>query len=99
MSEAGVVIGRTAIEQMFTAQFAGPWKGTTAKITAGKTHTLSGEIRVGEGTYDISGMMDASGKALPPVHGRYMNTTINRGGMWIIADQATFPIATPGGTR
>ena len=99
VSEAGVVIGRTAIEQMFTAQFAGPWKGTTAKITPGRTHTLSPEIRVGEGTYDISGMMDASGKALPPVHGRYMNTTINRGGLWIIADQATFPVTTPAGTR
>jgi len=99
LTEAGAVTGRTAIEQMFTANFAGPWKGTTIKLTPGKMHTLSPEIRVGEGTYEISGMMDATGKALPPARGRYMNTTINRGGIWIIADQATFPIATPGGTR
>ena len=52
-----------------------------------------------KGTYVISGMMDASGKALPPVHGRYMNTTINRGGIWIIADQATFPVTAQAGTR
>ena len=99
VTAAGAVTGRTAIEQMFTANFAGPWKGTTIKLTPGKMHTLSPEIRVGEGTYEISGMMDATGKALPPARGRYMNTTINRGGIWIIADQATFPIATPGGTR
>ncbi len=100
VTAAGAVTGRTAIEQMFTANFAGPWKGTTIKLTPGKTHTLSPEIRVGEGTYEISGMVDASARALPPVHGRYMNTTINRGGIWIIADQATFPITQPaGGTR
>jgi uncharacterized protein (TIGR02246 family) len=99
VSDAGVVVGRTAIEQMFTANFAGPWKGTTAKITPGKTHTLSPEIRVGEGTYEISGLMDSSGKSLPPIRGRYMNTTINRGGIWIIADQATFPVTQQTGTR
>ena len=99
LTAAGAVTGRTAIEQMFTANFAGPWKGTTIKLTPGKTHTLSPEIRVGEGTYEISGMVDASARALPPVHGRYMNTTINRGGIWIIADQATFAITTPAGTR
>ena len=99
VSEAGAVIGRTAIEQMFTAQFAGPWKGTTVKITPGRTHTLSPEIRVGEGTFIVSGMMDPSGRALPAVNGRYMNTTINRGGIWIIADQTTFTITTQGGTR
>jgi len=99
VTEAGAVTGRTAIEQMFTANFAGPWKGTTVKITPGRTHTLSPEIRVGEGTYEISGMMDPSGKALPPVRGRFMNTTINRGGIWIIADQATFAITQAAGTR
>ena len=99
LSEDAVATGRTAIEQAFTAQFAGPLKGTTLKITPGRTHTLSAEIRVGEGTFIVSGMMDTSGKALPPVHGRYMNTTINRGGIWIIADQATFPVTTQGGTR
>lgn len=99
VSADAVATGRTAIEQAFTANFAGPWKGTTVKITPGRTHTLSAEIRVGEGTYVISGMMDASGRALPPVHGRYLNTTINRGGIWIIADQATFTVTTPSGTR
>jgi hypothetical protein len=99
VSDDAVVTGRTAIEQTFTAQFAGPLKGTTVKITPGRTHTLSSEIRVGEGTFVVSGIMDPSGKALPPVHGRYMNTTINRGGIWIIADQTTFAITTQGGTR
>jgi len=28
-----------------------------------------------------------------------MNTTINRGGIWIIADQATFTVTQQGGTR
>jgi uncharacterized protein (TIGR02246 family) len=89
----GVTSGRAAIQKRFATNFAGPWKGGTIALTAGSSRTVSPDTRIVEGTYVVTGLKDASGTARP-IHGRFVNTLVNRGGTWLVAGGGTFEVPT-----
>ncbi|MCU0768336.1 MAG: nuclear transport factor 2 family protein [Burkholderiaceae bacterium] len=90
--EAGTVIGRTAIEKEFTANFAGPWKGARIAITVGKTYPAGAGVAVSEGTWEVTAT-GPDGKPMP-LKGTYVNTIVKKAGAWVIASNATVPSAS-----
>lgn len=47
--------GRAAIEQFFAKNFAADWKGTKLTLKTGRTQEVNPEIRIQEGTFEVSG--------------------------------------------
>lgn len=82
-------IGRPAIQQMFETNFGSIWKGTKVTITTGRTEALGTDVRLQEGTFEVTG---ASG---PPLRGRFLNTVVREGGQWRIAGLAAMSQAPP----
>ena len=94
----GVAVGRAAIEQRFATNFAGPWKGATIALTPGSARAIAADTRIVEGTYVVTGLKDANGKERR-IHGRFINTLVNRGGTWMVASAATFEVPAPPAPR
>jgi uncharacterized protein (TIGR02246 family) len=89
--EGGKVVGRTAIEREFAANFAGPWKGAKIKINVGATEAVSPDVAVNEGTWEVTGAMMPDGKPAPPLKGSYLNTIVKKNGAWVLASNAAIP--------
>lgn len=89
MSPEGPVVGRQAIQTMFERNFAGVWKGTKVAITGGRIESVSADVRVHEGTFEVSGPSGA------PQKGRFLNTLVRQGTQWRIAGLAPIPETPP----
>lgn len=85
------IVGRDAIEKSFAKNFAGPWKGTELTLRAGRMATVTPDVRLQEGTYEITGMSGG------PAKGRFLNTIVRQGNRWRIASVAAIP--DTGGAR
>ena len=94
-SLGGSSIGRAAIEKEFTANFAGPWKGTHIKITAASSRTVAKGVTVAEGTWTISGVHGPDGKPMPDMTGNWVNTHVWKNGALLIASNTAFQIQPP----
>jgi uncharacterized protein (TIGR02246 family) len=93
--EGGRVVGRDAIVKEFTTNFAGPWKGAAIKIEIGALQTVAPDIKVGEGTYEVTGVTGPDGKPVPPIKGSYVNTLVKKDGTWLLASNAAVLPAAP----
>lgn len=89
MGPDGPVFGRQAIQTLFEQNFAGPWKGTKVTLTAGRLESLSADVRLHEGTFEVSGGTGA------PQKGRFLNTLVRQGKEWKIAGLAPIPQTPP----
>ena len=87
-SDAQLAIGREAIEQAFTNSFGGRFKGTKLTLQEGRTQNVTSDVRVTEGTYEVTGGTGGSLK------GRYMNTVVRQQGQWKLASVAAIPQPT-----
>jgi uncharacterized protein (TIGR02246 family) len=83
-----LIVGRAAVEQDFTAGLAGPLKGAKLAVTPGKVQSLSADVRVTEGTYEVTGSGGSQ-------KGRYLNTLVRQGGQWRLASMATISTTPP----
>ena len=81
--DAQLIVGRAAIEKLYTDGFAGLLKGSTLALQPGTTHAVTPTVKVMEGRYTTGGA--AAGK------GRYINTIIRQGSSWLIASLVTIP--------
>jgi uncharacterized protein (TIGR02246 family) len=81
-----LLTGRSAIEASYVKNLAGPFKGTTLKLMPGKTQSLTSDVALIQGTYEVTG-----GSA--PVRGRYLNTAVRQEGQWRLASVVTVPEA------
>jgi uncharacterized protein (TIGR02246 family) len=86
--EGGTAIGRAAIEKEFLANFAGPWKGAKIAIKLGSIQAVSPDVAVGEGTYEVTGVLP-DGKPAPALKGSYVNTVVKKSGAWVLASNTT----------
>lgn len=76
-----LAVGRTAIEAAVSQGLSGPAKGSTLIITQGQSKRVSGDVYVGEGTYEVTG-------GAAPSKGRYLLTFVRQGDRWLIASSA-----------
>ena len=83
------LVGRAAIEKFFVDSFAGAWKGTKLSLKAGGTQRVSADVRIQDGTFEVSGGTGA------PSRGRYLNTVVREGGQWKLASVAPVPDTPP----
>jgi uncharacterized protein (TIGR02246 family) len=93
----GVQQGRAIVQQVFTRNFAGAWKGTTLVVHLGKSQPLGADMKLHEGTYEVKGVKGPDG-ANVPVKGSYLNTLVKKGGDWVIAGHMAFAPPPPGMT-
>jgi len=85
-----LVKGRAAIEKDGSTAFSGVLKGAKLTIHPGSSQSVTGDVALAEGTFEI-----ASGQA--PLKGRYMDTVVRQGGQWRLASLVVVP-ENPGPT-
>ena len=83
-----LAVGRTAIEADVSQGLSGPAKGSTLVITQGQSKRVSGDVYVGEGTYEVTG-------GAAPSKGRYLLTFVRQGDRWLIASSAAILALPP----
>lgn len=81
--------GRAAIEKFFAQSFAGAWKGTKLVLKAGRTERITADVRIQEGTFEVTGGTGARQR------GRYLNTVVREGTEWKLASVAPVPETPP----
>jgi uncharacterized protein (TIGR02246 family) len=79
-----LITGQAAIENDYLTNLAGPFKGTKLLLHPGKTQTLTADVALIEGTYEVTG-------GTTPVKGRYLNTVVKQSGQWRLASVVTVP--------
>ena len=89
-SQGQLSVGRAAIEKAFAAALAGELKGTTLVVKSGDERTVTADLVVSSGTWEITGGTPPAGAA---TKGTYINTLVRQGGRWLIVSSA--PIPTP----
>jgi uncharacterized protein (TIGR02246 family) len=87
-SSGQTLAGRAAIEEGFTKAFAGPLKGTKLVVTPADERTITPDLAVTSGTWEITGGTPPPGGASK---GTYINTMVKQGGKWLIASSAPIP--------
>lgn len=83
-----MVVGKQAIQAFHAKNLAGEAKGTRLTVKPGRTQSVDADVRVQEGTWEITG-------GTGPQRGRYLNTVVRQGGEWKIAAIATIPETPP----
>lgn len=79
-----LLTGQAVIEQHHAKLFAGPAKGARLTLTPGRAQELTSDVRVAEGTYEVTG-------GSIPGTGRYVNTLLRQGGQWRLASVVVVP--------
>ena len=82
-----LLTGQAAIEQHHAKMFGGPAKGAKLAITPGRTQEVAPDVRIFEGTYQVTG-------GSIPGSGRYVNTLVRQGGQWRVASVVLVPDST-----
>ena len=79
-----LLTGQAAIEQHHAKLFAGSAKGAKLALKPGRTHEVTSDVRISEGTYQVTG-------GSMPGTGRYVNTLVRQGGQWRLASVVVVP--------
>ena len=79
-----LLTGQAAIEQHHAQVFGSVAKGAKLSIKPGRTQEVTPDVRISEGTYQVTG------GALPG-SGRYVNTLVRQGGEWRLASVVVVP--------
>ena len=74
--------GRGDIEKFFAGEQAGPMKGTTYTIESTFFRELDPTCAISDWEGVVSGMMDPSGKAMPPFRHHVFGVYVKKGGHW-----------------
>ena len=77
--------GRAEVESAFATQWSGVYKGTKLTHTLTSVRFLRKDVAVADGAFEISGMKDASGKALPTRSGLSTIIAVKKGERWYVA--------------
>lgn len=83
-----MTVGRAAIEKAFAGAFTGELKDTKLVVIPGDERTISTDVAVSSGTWEITGGTPTAGAA---TKGTYVNTLVRQGGRWLIVSSAPFP--------
>ena len=74
--------GRTAIEELLANMLKANSGKVTQKATIERVRFLAPDIALVDGTWTITGAVDAAGKELPPIKGRGLELAKKRNGHW-----------------
>lgn len=86
-----IIVGRAAIEKAFADALAGELKGTRLVVKPGDERTVTNDVIVSAGTWEVTGGTPPPGAA---TRGTYVNTVLRQGGRWMIASSAPIPAPT-----
>lgn len=73
---------RAEVEKLFQEEQAGVMKSSTYKLESSSVRELNRGTAVGDWEGVVTGMMDPSGKALPPFAHHVFTVYVNQGGHW-----------------
>jgi len=91
-----MVTGRPALEKELATRFATDLRGTRSAQTVEAVRLIRPDVAVVDAAYEVTGVQDAEGKALPPLQGRYVDIWIKRGKTWqIIVDRPVAALRVP----
>lgn len=79
-ADGKVSSGRAAVEQYFASVLSGSSKGSTIALRQQTTNTVTPDVMVVHGTFEVKGAGARTG--------HYVNTVVNKNGQWLIAASA-----------
>jgi uncharacterized protein (TIGR02246 family) len=74
--------GRAGIETFLEKEQSTVMKGTTYKIDSMSVRDLDANTAIADWESDVVGMMDATGKAMPPFRHHVFSVCVKKGGHW-----------------
>lgn len=77
--------GRAEVERAFATQWSGIYKGTRLAHTLTSVRFLRKDVAIADGAFEIGGMKDGSGKALPTRSGLTTVIAVRKGERWYVA--------------
>ena len=92
--------GRAGVEKAFAEQWAAIYRRTRIAHTLTNVHFLRRDVAIADGAFEITGMKDASGKALGTRSGLTTIVASKKGDRWYVAALRgmvpTVPLGSPG---
>jgi uncharacterized protein (TIGR02246 family) len=82
--------GRARIEKEQAAEFAGPMKGTTHRLTVARVYWPRPGVAVVDGTAEISGLTGPDGTAYPPLAAEFTSVCVHQGRAWLVAHMRSY---------
>ena len=77
--------GRMEVQKAFAEQWATIYKGTKIAHTFTTVNFVRRDVAIADGSFEISGMRDASGKILPARSGLSTIVAVKKGDRWYVA--------------
>ena len=77
--------GRAQVQKAFEGQWAGIYKGSRIAHTVTSVHFVRRDVAIADGAFDITGMKDASGKAVGTRSGLTTVVAAKKGDRWYVA--------------
>lgn len=77
--------GRDEVEKAFAQQWSGIYRKTKIAATVTNTRFVRRDVAIVDGTFEVSGMKDASGRGLSARSGLSTIVAVKKGDRWYIA--------------
>jgi uncharacterized protein (TIGR02246 family) len=77
--------GRDEVEKAFAQQWAGIYKKTKIAVNVTNTRFVRRDVAIVDGTFEVSGMKNPAGKALPARSGLSSIVAVKKGDRWYMA--------------
>ena len=77
--------GRGEVERAFAQQWAGIYRKTKIALTVTAVRFVRPDVAIVDGAFDVSGMKDPGGKALPARSGLSTVVGVKKGDRWYVA--------------
>jgi uncharacterized protein (TIGR02246 family) len=88
-----MIRGRDQIEKLFEAEQSTVFKEAQASLTVDSVWFVTENVALLDGSYKISGVKNAEGKALPDSNGHLTGLLLKEGGRWwVAASRAILPL-------
>jgi uncharacterized protein (TIGR02246 family) len=91
-----VAKGRAEVKELLKLEHGSIFKNTHLTINLETVWFITGDVALGDGTYELTGVVTPDGKPIPPRKGRLSTIFLSeRGRWWIAASRLMIPAALP----
>lgn len=88
--------GRAAVQKHFESEHATAFKDATIALTIRSVWMITPNVGLVNGTYEVSGIRDLQGAAIPSRRGQLTSVMVKDDGQWwVAASRAAIPIPVP----
>lgn len=91
-----VAKGRNEVLDLFKLEHSSVFKNSHLTLTLDTVWFMTGDVALGDGTYELTGVVGPDGKEIPARKGRFSTIFLNeRSRWWIAASRLMIPVTLP----